>query len=109
MPEVTDDERGRRVFQIHKDMAVEKAVEKIRENIGQDWKLYSTRDIDILKYILGESWISLNRRTWEGFAFTRLTRENIDEIIRIGKDIRGKNRLEADAVTDVVNILKKVS
>jgi hypothetical protein len=109
MPEVTDDERGRRVFQIHRDMAVERAIEKIRENIGQDWKIYSTRDIDLLKYILGESWISLNRRTWESFAFTRLSRENIDEIIRIGKEVKGKKLLESDAVRDVVNILKRVS
>lgn len=109
MPEVTDDERGRRIFQIHKDMAVEKAIEKIRENIGQDWKIYSARDIDLLKFILGESWVSLDRRTWEGFAFTRLSREDIDEIVRIAKEVKGKKRLESDAVTDVVKILERVS
>ena len=54
MPDVTDDERGRRVFQIHKEMAVETALEKIRQSMGQDWKLYSVYDIDILKYMLGE-------------------------------------------------------
>lgn len=109
MPDVTDDERGRRVFQIHRDMAVEKAIEKIRQNIGQDWKIYSANDINLLKYLLGESWISISRRTWDSFAFTRLSRENLDEIIRIGKDVKGKKRLENDAISDVVKILKEVS
>ena len=54
MPEITEDERGRRVFQIHKGMAVETALEKIRQSVGQDWKLYSDSDIAILKYMLGE-------------------------------------------------------
>ena len=39
MPDVTDDERGRRVFQIHKEMAVETAIEKIRQTMGQDLSL----------------------------------------------------------------------
>lgn len=106
---MTNDERGRRVFQVHKQMAVEKALEKIRENIGQDWKLYSTRDIDLLKYLLGESWISLDRRTWEGIAFTRLSRKNLDEMIKIGKDVMGEKRLESDAIPDVAKILERVS
>lgn len=109
MPDVTDDERGRRVFQIHREMAVEKALEKIRQNIGQDWKIYSANDIDLLKYLLGESWISISRRTWDSFAFTRLSRENLDEIIKIGKDVKKKKLLENDAISDVVKILEKVS
>lgn len=109
MPDVTDDERGRRVFQIHREMAVEKALEKIRQNIGQDWKIYSAKDIDLLTYLLGESWISISRRTWDSFAFTRLSRENLDEIIQIGKEVKGKKRLENDAISDVVKILENVS
>jgi hypothetical protein len=109
MPEVTDDERGRRVFQIHKEMAVEKALEKIRQNIGQDWKIYSATDIELLKYLLGEGWISMDRRRWEGFTFTRLTRNDLDEIIRMAKEVKRKERLESDAVRDVTEILGRVS
>jgi len=102
MPEVTDDERGRRIFQIHKNMAVEKAVDKIRENIGQDWKIYSSRDIDLLKYLLGEGWISIDRRKWEGITFSRLSRENLDEIIKMAKDVRKKERKESDVVREMI-------
>ncbi len=109
MPEVTDDERGRRVFQIHRNMAVEKAIEKIRQSVGQDWKVYSVTDIDLLKYMLGESWISLDRRKWEGFTFTRLSKEDLDRIIMTAKQVKKQERTESDAVRNVIEILSSVS
>ncbi|OPX66682.1 MAG: hypothetical protein A4E36_01919 [Methanoregulaceae archaeon PtaB.Bin009] len=109
MPEVTDDERGRRVFQIHRDMAVEKAIEKIRQSVGQDWKVYSVTDIDLLKYMLGESWISLDRRKWEGFTFTRLLKDDLDRIIMTAKQVKKKERTESEAVRNVIEILSSVS
>ena len=109
MPEITEDERGRRVFQIHKEMAVETALEKIRQNVGQDWKLYSQSDIDLLKYILGESWVSMDRRNWGQCTFSRLSRNDLDAIIRIGKDVKNKRRLEGDAIREINAILMMVS
>ena len=90
MPQVTDDERGRRVFQIHKEMAAETALEKIRQSMGQDWKLYSISDIDILKYMLGESWVAMDRQRWSQCSFSRLVREDIDTIIKIGKGVKSR-------------------
>ncbi|MFA5294576.1 MAG: hypothetical protein WC382_03555 [Methanoregulaceae archaeon] len=109
MPDVTEDERGRRVFQIKKGMAVEMAVDKIRQNVGEDWKLYSVSDIDLLKYMLGESWISMDRRSWGRCTFSRLVREDLDTIIKIGREVKSQNRLEGDAIREMNEILKKVS
>lgn len=109
MPEITEDERGRRVFQIHKEMAVETALEKIRQNVGQDWKLYSQSDINLLKYMLGESWVSMDRRNWGQCTFSRLSRNDLDAIIRIGKDVKNKRRLEGDAIREINEILMMVS
>jgi len=109
MPDVTEDERGRRVFQIHKEMAVEMAMEKIRQNVGQDWKLYSVSDIDLLKYMLGESWVSMDRQSWGRCTFSRLVREDLDAIIRIGKEVKSRKRLEGDGIREMNEVLKKVS
>jgi len=109
MPDVTDDERGRRIFQIHKEMAVETVLDKIRQNIGQDWKLYSVSDIDVLKYMLGESWVSMDRHSWGQCTFSRLRREDIDAIIRIGKQVKSRKRMEGDAVSEMNEILKRIS
>lgn len=109
MPDVTEDERGRRVFQIHKEMAVETALEKIRQSVGQDWKLYSVSDIDLLKYMLGESWVSMDRSSWGRCTFSRLLREDLDAIIRIGKEVKNRKRMEGDAVREMNEILRRVS
>jgi hypothetical protein len=109
MPDVTEDERGRRVFQITREMAVETALDKIRQSVGQDWKLYSVSDIVLLKYMLGESWVSMNRSSWGRCTFSRLLREDLDAIIRIGKEVKNRKRLEGDAVREMNEILRRVS
>ena len=109
MPDVTEDERGRRVFQITREMAVETALDKIRQSVGQDWKLYSVSDIDLLKYMLGESWVSMDRSSWGRCTFSRLLREDLDAIIRIGKEVKNRKRMEGDAVREMNEILRRVS
>ncbi|OPX66211.1 MAG: hypothetical protein A4E37_02162 [Methanoregulaceae archaeon PtaB.Bin056] len=108
MPEVTDDERGRRMFKIHQEMAVEKAIEKIRLNLGADWKIYSAHDIELLKYILGECWGSLDRRKWEQVTFTRLSKDAVDAIIRVAKEVKREERLESDAIQEVIGLLQRI-
>ena len=56
MPDVTNDERGRRIFQLHKERAVEAALEKIRLNPKSDWATFSQQDIKSLSTMLGETW-----------------------------------------------------
>ncbi|MDD1719835.1 MAG: hypothetical protein LUQ25_07235 [Methanoregulaceae archaeon] len=88
MPEISRDEMGRRVFQLKKEKAVESSIEKIRRSLGAGWDSYTPPDIEILKYILEEMWISLSRGTWEQYSFTRLKKADVDRIIELGKDMK---------------------
>ena len=108
MPEITADERGRRVFQIQKEKAVENAIEKIRLNLGQDWKLFSPSDIKMIEYLLGEVWIIIGKQKWQGLAFTRLKQSDIDEIIHIGKGMNREGKPEQTTINRVVDIMHKV-
>jgi hypothetical protein len=106
MPTVTDDERGRRIFQIHKERAVEAAVTKIRHNLGSDWAELSQQDIQTLHYMLGEAWVSIERSVWGQCAFTRLSRNDLENIIRIGNEVKSKNIREETAIDEICGILK---
>ena len=106
MPDVTSDERGRRIFQIHKERAVENAVAKIRQNLGSDWEAFSQQEIQTLHSILGEAWVSIERSVWEQTAFTRLTRNDLENIIRIGNEVKSKNIREETAIDEICRILK---
>lgn len=106
MPSVTNDERGRRIFQIHKERAVETAIEKVRQNLGSDWDEFSQKEIQTLKEILGEAWVSIERSVWEQSAFTRLTRNDLENVIRIGMQVKDKKIREETAIEEIGKILK---
>jgi hypothetical protein len=107
MPDVTSDERGRRIFQIHKEKAVETAVEKIRQNLGPDWAIFSRDETSTLTWILGEAWVSVERDIWEQSSFTRLTRGDVEEIISIGNAVKEKKIREEPAIDQICTILKR--
>lgn len=105
MPDVTNDERGRRIFQIHKERAVEMAIEKIRRNPESKWSEFSPQDIKTINYILGETWVSVGRQIWEQSSFTRLTRKDLEEIISIGNDVKDKKLREEPGISKICRIL----
>ena len=105
MPEVTDDEVGRRIFQLNKERHVEQSIEKVRRSLGETWKNFSPDEIDLLKYIFGEAWVAMERREWAATSFTRLTKDEVKEIIEIGRKVKKKEMLENDGVKDVSRIL----
>ena len=109
MPDVSDQERGRRVFQVQKEKHAEEALEKVRKSLGEGWKRYTLGEIRTLKFILGETWVFTDRRAWEGYSFARLTRDDLDGILSIGKAVEKKEKTEHDAAGEVAAILGRVS
>lgn len=106
MSDVTNDERGRRVFQLQKERAVELALEKIRRNPGSGLTSFSNDDIKTLSYILGEAWVSVGRQIWEQSSFTRLSQKDLDEMIHIGNNIKSNKVHEVEGVNQICRILR---
>jgi hypothetical protein len=105
MPEVTNDERGRRIFQLHKERAVEAAIEKIRHNPGSGLSALSPQDLNTLNYIIGETWVSVGRQIWQQSSFSRLTRKDLEEIISIGNDVKSEKLREETGINKICRIL----
>jgi hypothetical protein len=105
LPEVTDDEVGRRIFQLNKERHVEQSIEKIRRSLGESWMKFSPEDVEFLKYIFGETWVAMERREWAATSFTRLTKDEVKEIIEIGRKVKKKDMLESAGVKEVSRVL----
>jgi len=101
MPEAHDEEVGRRLFQIHKEKAVEVALEKIRRKMPSEWKSFTSADIAVLKHILGEAWVCIKRSDWEGISFAKLTQKDLQVIIEIANQVSSKEKPEKIAVDEV--------
>jgi hypothetical protein len=105
MPEVSKTEIGRRFYKIQKDKGVEKAIAKVRRSMGVDWQLYTHDDIEALKYILGQSWVYIDRDAWEKISFSQLTMTDVRALITAGNDALNKKVSEETAVETSKKIL----
>gem|GEM_PF-165400 len=105
MSRSTEEELGRRMFRLNMQKAVEESLEKIRRNAESEWTSFSSEEIMILKSILSEVWVSIERTSWENMVFSRLTKEDIEEIIRIKRDLDEKKKTKNDAISNVETIL----
>lgn len=109
MPEVSKTEIGRRLFQVHKGKGVEQAIKKIRQALGDDWKLLSDSDIVVLERMLGECWVYVDRSLWEKIAFSGLSYADVRQIVTIGNRGTWKDSTDRAGIDAVIQILMKMS
>jgi hypothetical protein len=69
--------------------------------------MFSPDDIDLLKYMFGETWVAMERRDWSACSFTMLTQKDVQEIVEIGKRVKQREILENTGIGEVISILRK--
>ncbi len=84
--DVSGESIGLRNFQIRKERAVERAVEKVRHNLGEKWQEISSTDIDTFVWALGETWAMMGYNSWSDICFSCITIEGVNKIIELGRD-----------------------
>ncbi len=107
-PDVSDEEIGMRSFQLRKQKAVERAIEKIRFKLGDDWAGLVSEDIEILEWVLGDMWAFIARDEWEGIAFSELNLPDIYGIIDIAKEIMAHKKIGSVGLNQIHRILKEL-
>ncbi|MDI9632988.1 MAG: hypothetical protein QXL43_00810 [Methanolinea sp.] len=105
MPDVSRTEIGRRLFSLQKEKSIEQAIEKIRKNLGDEWKDLSQEDIGFLKDALGDAWVFIERSTWEKIAFSRLSRRDVLDLVAIGREVKAGEVEQRAAVEKISRIL----
>ena len=108
MPSTSEEELGRRRFQLQKEQAVEAAVEKIRRAPDADWASFSGKDYTRLREILAEIWIGVDREKWQQYAFSTLTRQDIRDLLLLGGAAPGRAvpRATIEAMDGVISHAK---
>jgi hypothetical protein len=86
----TDDNLGRRLFQVQKEKAVEEAFEKLRRGLSAQWNSISSTDSEILKEVLGEVWTSIDRHRWGTYRFSKVSAEDLKSLIVLGKEMKSQ-------------------
>jgi len=108
MPYTSEEELGRRRFQLQKEQAIEAAVEKIRRAPEAEWASFSGTDYTRLREILAEIWIGVDREKWQQYAFSTLTKADIRELLLLGGAAPGRAipRATMEAMNAVISHAK---
>lgn len=107
MPDINDEELGRRLFITNREKSVEEALQKIRHSLGHSWNIFSTSDISALTSVLGELWVAVERSDWGTYTFSRLDSNDVDELVAIGKKIEKDTRVNPADLSKAKDILHK--
>ena len=91
MPQTSNDQLGRRRFQLKKEQAIEEAIEKIRRAPFVDWPDFCGEECRELRRVLGELWIYVGKEKWEGYTFSTLTQNDLRRLLLLGE--RGEDHV----------------
>jgi hypothetical protein len=101
----TDDNLGRRRFLLHRDKAVEHALERIRHAPGAEWETLIPEERAGLKAALTEIWENCDRERWHQYSFSIVTRSDILALIVLGNDITARHHMTDETRAAVEGIL----
>jgi len=106
-PDVTDEDIGIRAFKVKKAKAVERAIERMRHGLGEQWRNLNDSEIEELEWVLGELWAYVARANWEELAFGHLTMSEVINILTLGSQLRRHARNSIEILREVDAVIRK--
>ena len=105
-PDVTDEEIGMRTFQLRKARAIERAMERLREGMKDDYASLAHAEIEALSWIFGELWAYVARDEWQDLHFGNLSMHDVRTILKYGRELRKHSRNAVDILNDVADVVR---
>ena len=87
-PDTTDEDIGRRAFQLRKEKATERAMDRLRQGLKANWSMFTQHDFQDLSWMIGELWAFEKRLDWEELHFSKLTAEDTQAIIALARTLQ---------------------
>jgi hypothetical protein len=101
----TEDDLGRRRFLLHRDKAVEYALERIRRAPDSGWATLTPEERSGLKEVLNEIWENCDRERWHEYCFSILAKTHILRLIALGNDMKTRHHMTDETRAAVEAIL----
>jgi hypothetical protein len=108
-PDVTDEDVGMRTFRLRKATAVERAIERLRAGLKDNWSLFSQRDLADLKWVFGELWAFETRAEWDALHFSKLGADDVVAIVGIARTLRADPHGTVETLERVRDIIRAKS
>ena len=77
MPEATQSEVGRRLYHVHREKKVERAIKHMQQGTGPEWKSFSEEDIRLLSHLLQCTWNVIDQDRWDKIPFASIKMSDV--------------------------------
>ncbi|MBN2247524.1 MAG: hypothetical protein JW733_02365 [Coriobacteriia bacterium] len=101
-----DESLGIRLYEVNRQRAVDRAIERTRYALGADWHYLTTDDHDTLRWITGELWATTARDEWETFRFSKLDLRAVQRLVSIGDRLRRHRTGRASALENAAGVVR---
>ena len=105
-PDISSEEIGIRAFHLRKEKAEERAIDKIREGLGDDWSKLSQDEIEKLAWVLGEVWAHVGRAQWDHIPFNSVSRTRVEEIVKLAEEVIDHTKIGSVGLEEVLAVLE---
>jgi hypothetical protein len=109
MPDVSQPEVGRRMYHLHREKRVERAIKKVKQGMGSDWKLFTRDEIHFLGLLLQCTWNIIEQKTWDEIPFGHMTKEDVRKILTTGEGYHPGSTTERPVIEEIKTILLSLS
>jgi len=108
MPDVTQAEVGRRLYHVHREKTVERAMKLMQQGIGGEWKSLTEADINILSHLLQCTWNVIDQGIWDKIPFASVKMGDVRKILSYGEGVRPGKNPTPESVEEIKKILLAV-
>jgi hypothetical protein len=109
MPDVTQAEVGRRLYHVHREKTVERAMKLMQHGIGAEWKSLSEADINLLSHLLQCTWNIIDQGIWDKIPFSGVTMGDLQQILSYGEEVRPGRNPTQESIDKIKKILLGLS
>ena len=109
MPEATQAEVGRRLYHVHREKAVERAIKLMQHGSGTEWKTISEENILLLSHLLQCTWNVIEQDRWEKIPFGSTKIDDVRKILSFGEGVKPGRNPTKESVDEIRKILLNLS
>lgn len=103
--QTSDESLGMRVFEVSKQRAVERCIQRWRNGLRADWMLLSHDDVENLRWIAGEIWAARSRDEWDKLHFSKVDLQHTRIVVSYADRLRRHRVNHAQTINAVVELL----
>jgi len=105
MPDVSQAEVGRRLYHVHREKRVERAIKKIQQGMGPEWKSFTQDEIQVLGHLLQCTWNVIDQKVWDDIPFGNLKKGDVQKILSLGEGVGPNKGPDKTVVEEIKKIL----